>query len=88
MTRARKHPTVDRIITVLQDKRFEMTKPTKSRIYNCRCCRISAENVIFIALGVVFLLGVIVVIIYTSLFQQAHELGRSESSRVVHKRAT
>uniref|UniRef100_A0A1I8FHT1 Uncharacterized protein n=1 Tax=Macrostomum lignano TaxID=282301 RepID=A0A1I8FHT1_9PLAT len=23
MTRARKHPTVDRIITVLQDKRFE-----------------------------------------------------------------
>uniref|UniRef100_A0A1I8FQV1 Death inducer-obliterator 1 n=1 Tax=Macrostomum lignano TaxID=282301 RepID=A0A1I8FQV1_9PLAT len=39
MTRARKHPTVDRIITVLQDKRFSrMTKPTKSRIYNCRCC--------------------------------------------------
>uniref|UniRef100_A0A1I8HCL6 Conserved plasma membrane protein n=1 Tax=Macrostomum lignano TaxID=282301 RepID=A0A1I8HCL6_9PLAT len=66
MTRARKHPTVDRIITVLQDKRFEDDQADQIQDLQLPMLR-KVLNVIFIALGVVFLLGVIVVIIYTSL---------------------
>ncbi|PAA52337.1 hypothetical protein BOX15_Mlig000905g1 [Macrostomum lignano] len=63
---ARKHPTVDRIITFLQDKQVDDDHQDLIQDLQLPLLR-KILNVIFITLGVVFLLGVIVVIIYTNI---------------------
>uniref|UniRef100_A0A1I8GUC0 C2 domain-containing protein n=1 Tax=Macrostomum lignano TaxID=282301 RepID=A0A1I8GUC0_9PLAT len=71
---ARKHPTVDRIITFLQDKQVDDDHQDLIQDLQLPLLR-KILNVIFITLGVVFLLGVIVVIIYTNIGKDDHGNG-------------